>query len=87
MALTEKQKPICQKYSARDADGLVHCHECPLVISREAVMCRAICHYDRRRREWVFDADGLNAEERHKAMVPVWDWLERKDEAERRRKK
>ena len=32
MKLTEKEKAICKKYSARDEEGLVHCNECPLSI-------------------------------------------------------
>jgi len=35
MRLTEEEKAICKKYSARDADGKVHCHECPLRIHPE----------------------------------------------------
>ena len=32
MKLTENEKAICKKYSARDEEGLVHCNECPLFI-------------------------------------------------------
>ncbi len=55
MALTEKQKRICEKYSARDKDGFVHCKECPLVVDHYSFTCRANSHYDRHRREWVAD--------------------------------
>ena len=55
MALTERQKRICEKYSARDKDGLVHCKECPLAVDHYAFMCRSNSHYDRKRREWVAD--------------------------------
>ena len=53
--LTERQKRICEKYSVRDKDGLVHCKECPLAIDHYAHTCRANSHYDRKRREWVAD--------------------------------
>lgn len=53
--LTEKQKKICEKYSARDEEGLVHCKECPLAIDHYAHTCRSFMHYDRHRREWVED--------------------------------
>ena len=33
MKLTEKEKAICKKYSARDEEGLVHCGECPLSLN------------------------------------------------------
>lgn len=32
MKLTENEKAICKKYSARDEKGLVHCNECPLSV-------------------------------------------------------
>ena len=30
MELTDKEKDICKRYSARDEQGYVHCAECPL---------------------------------------------------------
>lgn len=30
--MTDRQKKICDRYSKRDADGFVHCNECPLVV-------------------------------------------------------
>lgn len=50
MLTTERQKCICAKYSAKDAEGYVHCDECPLVIHAGWIMCRANAHYDRH--EW-----------------------------------
>lgn len=32
MRLTKAEKKICAEYSARDAEGLVHCNSCPLRI-------------------------------------------------------
>ena len=52
--LTEKQKPICDRYSAI-VGGKVHCTECPLVINEYKCMCKGNAHYDRHRKEWVFD--------------------------------
>lgn len=37
--MTEEEKKICDKYSARDAAGKVHCNECPLAI--EVGVCKA----------------------------------------------
>ena len=45
MKLTEKEKEICERYSARDETGHVHCNECPLNIgypARWEFMCYAI---------------------------------------------
>lgn len=53
--LTEKQVATCRKYSARDAEGRVHCMECPLVVDKDRLMCRANSTYDRHKREWDYD--------------------------------
>lgn len=55
--MTPKQQAICDKYRAKDKDGYVHCHECPLQIRPYELMCMANAHYDRRRKEWVFDTE------------------------------
>ena len=55
--LTEKQQKICDKYSTRDEQGKVHCKECPLVIDHYDHTCRAYMHYDKKKKEWVFDVD------------------------------
>lgn len=55
MLTNERQKRICAKYSAKDAEGYVHCDECPLVIHAGWIMCRANAHYDRHLRNWEFD--------------------------------
>lgn len=39
MKLTEEQQKICDKYSARDEEGFVHCHECPLAINHTYHLC------------------------------------------------
>ena len=49
--MTERQKKICEKYSARDADGYVHCNECPLLIDKYEYMCKANSVYNRRDRK------------------------------------
>ena len=48
MKLTEEEKAICKKYSARDEHGYVHCHDCPLVIDRCDALCKATCT----KKEW-----------------------------------
>ena len=37
MKLTENEKAICKKYSARDEEGLVHCNECPLSVGNPKI--------------------------------------------------
>ena len=39
--MTEEEKKICKKYSARDEEGKVHCMECPLVIDKLSFTCKA----------------------------------------------
>lgn len=53
--LNEIQKKICEKYSKRDAEGKVHCYECPLVLPIDELSCEATYHYDVNLREWVSD--------------------------------
>ena len=67
MLKTEKDKAICEKYSALDETGHVHCHECPLVVSKPDMMCKANAHYDRHQAEWVPD----DAEEEERSTVIV----------------
>ena len=55
MLRNDKEKAICEKYSAKDQNGKVHCSDCPLVVSAAALMCKATAHYNYRRKEWVFD--------------------------------
>ena len=40
--LSEEEKEICRKYSARDEEGFVHCKECPLLIPDIPTMCKAV---------------------------------------------
>lgn len=39
--LTEEEQKICDQYGARDGDGFVHCHECPLVVDLRDRVCKA----------------------------------------------
>lgn len=41
MKLTDEEQKICEKYSAYDEHGLVHCNECPLVINKRFCVCKA----------------------------------------------
>lgn len=46
--MTDRQKKICAKYGKRDADGFVHCAECPLLIDKYAhYWCRDNSRYNR----------------------------------------
>ena len=54
--MTDKQQKICDKYSKKDKNGLVHCCECPLVVGNPKnydFRCKANSHYDRKRKEWL----------------------------------
>ena len=41
MKLTKKEQEICNRYSARDSNGFVHCNECPLVF--DTLLCKSNC--------------------------------------------
>lgn len=43
MELTKEEEKICRQYGEPDADGKVHCSECPLVIDRRYCLCKANC--------------------------------------------
>lgn len=60
MLTSERERRICEKYSAMDEAGFVHCRECPLsdrVFDMPPLSCKKLMHYDRRRREWVYDEE------------------------------
>ena len=67
MLKTEREKRICAKYSAYDDTGHVHCNECPLRVVdwKSDLMCKATAHYDRRKREWVYDHEGKDYQMKH----------------------
>ena len=60
MKLTDEEKAICEQYSTRDERGLVHCHECPLVVQSvlASFLCKACAHYDEHDEVWVPDGWG-----------------------------
>lgn len=43
MKLTREEREICDRYSERDQDGLVHCKECPLNLDARYCICKANC--------------------------------------------
>ena len=55
--MTDKQREICNKYSAKDEKGFVHCNECPLVLDHNELMCKGNSHYDKKKKRWVFDRE------------------------------
>lgn len=58
MITTERERRICEKFSARDENGRVRCHECPLHKGNFAkwdFRCKANSHYDRHTKEWEYD--------------------------------
>ena len=65
MLTNEREKKICEKYSKKDEKGKYHCYECPLNKSeyRYDYRCKAICHYDKHLRKWVYDGYWKNYDE------------------------
>ena len=61
MLKNDREKSICERYSARDSEGFVHCKACPLAkdpILYGFGLCKAVAHYDRNLKEWVPDKEG-----------------------------
>lgn len=40
--MTDKETSICERYSRRDKNGKVHCYKCPLVIDKNACVCKKV---------------------------------------------
>ena len=57
MLTNDREKRICEKYSAYDEQGKVHCDECPLVKDIYLTLCKANSHYNRHGGEWVADKE------------------------------
>lgn len=60
MITNEREQKICDKYSAYDETGHVHCHECPLRkgdFSQHDFRCKKWCHYNRKTGEWEPDEE------------------------------
>lgn len=57
--MTDREKKICAKYSARDEEGFVHCNECPLVVDKGNHLCKANSHYNRRTKEWELGCEDI----------------------------
>ena len=59
MIKNDRDRRTCDKYSARDKTGHVHCAECPNRVLvdgyPEVGACKATYHYDRHLKEWVLD--------------------------------
>ena len=58
MILNQKDQKICDKYSAYDNSGRVHCWECPLIKgdpSQYDFRCKANSHYNRKTQVWEYD--------------------------------
>lgn len=53
MLTNERERAICEKYSAIDQDGRVRCFNCPLVINQYERTCKRDMHYQDGR--WVKD--------------------------------
>lgn len=58
MITSKREQEVCDKYSAYDEIGHVHCNECPLTkgdYRKYDFRCKANSHYDRHAGEWEFD--------------------------------
>ena len=57
MLVNEKERKICDKYSAYDKTGHVSCSKCPLRkgFGSYDFRCKANSHYDRHSGEWEYD--------------------------------
>jgi hypothetical protein len=57
MITSKREQAICDKYSAYDDNGKVHCKECPLRKSDGSYdyRCKANSHYNRRTKEYEYD--------------------------------
>lgn len=58
MLITDREKVICEKYSAYDKNNRVHCNECPLSKGNPTqydFRCKANSHYNRHTRAWEYD--------------------------------
>jgi hypothetical protein len=58
MITNKHEQKNCDKYSAYDEAGLVHCFECPLAKGcwlQYDFRCKANSHYDRHTGEWEWD--------------------------------
>ena len=56
MKLSEEEEKICQKYSARDEEGFVHCRQCPLSVADRPTMCKAVMT-EEEWEKWKDDSD------------------------------
>ena len=61
MLTNDRERKICEKYSAYDETGHVRCTECPLNKGNPQqydFRCEANASYNRKTREWEYD-DGM----------------------------
>jgi hypothetical protein len=58
MITNKREQKICDKYSAYDETGHVHCNECPLSKGDPRsydFRCKANSHYNKYTSEWEYD--------------------------------
>lgn len=65
MLTSDKERRICEKYSAVGEDGKVRCGECPLSKSEGSYdfRCKGWCHYNPATHEWEPDETMIDEEE------------------------
>lgn len=62
MLTNDRERKICDKYSAVGEDGFVRCKECPLVKDRFSLLCKANSSYNRSTRKWEYDLEEVESE-------------------------
>lgn len=62
MLTNDRERKICDKYSAVGEDGKVRCRECPLVKDLQGFLCKANSHYNRHTGEWEYDLEEVENE-------------------------
>lgn len=55
--MNQKERKICEEYSARGENGLVRCSECPLVVDHNDRLCKANAKYNRATKSWELKED------------------------------
>ena len=60
MLTNDRERKICDEYSAVGEDGFVRCKECPLVKDRFSLLCKANSHYNRSTKGWELDLEDVS---------------------------
>jgi hypothetical protein len=56
--MTDKETALCKRYSRRDENGKVHCFRCPLIIDKNACVCKRVLE-DSLNKSYEYDKNQL----------------------------